>query len=69
MWNEDGTRHLCKKCDTEFARKVQSIGIRYTYGREQFHGPTIKEQNDKQWAEWRKQGIADHIAPVGPRWV
>lgn len=69
VWEADGSRHSCKKCDTVFARKVRSVGIKYTYGREQFHGPTIKEQNEQQWKEWEKQGIADDISPVGERWV
>lgn len=50
-----------------FACKLKGISLGYTYGRESFHGPTIREQERQIHAEAAEQGRK--ITPVGNRWV
>lgn len=64
VWEPDGSRHFCRKCDTTFARKVRSVALQYTYGRDTFKGPTVKEQNDHWRKDWERQGIAQDIVPA-----
>lgn len=50
-----------------YACKLDSVHLGFTWGREDFHGPTIKERQDKQIAECAADGV--DIEPVGTRWV
>lgn len=50
-----------------FGCKIRSVYMGFTYGRETFHGPTIKEKQERQIAEAKANGI--DAEPVGERWV
>lgn len=50
-----------------FACKVSTIGLTYKYGREEFHGPTIRERQREQEAVCERDGVK--AEPVGERWV
>lgn len=52
---------ICFKCH------IQAISLSFSHGKEDFHGPTIKERQDKQVAEAKAAGI--NAEPVGNRWV
>jgi hypothetical protein len=52
---------LCFKCH------LSGIRLGFSHGKEDFHGPTIKERQDKQVAEAKSAGI--DAQPVGNRWV
>lgn len=52
---------ICFKCH------VRTISLGFTYGQEQFHGPTIAEQQRKTVADAKAKGI--NAEPVGTRWV
>lgn len=52
--------------DDCFACKVSTIGLQFTYGKEDFKGPTIGERQEKQYAEARRDGV--DIAPVPKTW-
>lgn len=55
--------------DTPFAEKIRTLrfGFAAPGGREEFHGPTIRERFDRQVAEAKAAGI--DATPVGTRWV
>ena len=70
----------CEDCSTEFYAPelprrgaicfkchVGSLRFGFTYGKEDFHGPTIKERQAKQVADAAKGGIV--AEPVGTRWI
>ena len=50
-----------------FACKVDTIGLTYRYGREEFHGPTIRERQREQEEVCARDGVK--AEPVGERWV
>lgn len=52
---------ICFKCH------VSSVRLGFTHGKEDFHGPTIKERQDNQVAQAKAAGI--NAEPVGNRWV
>ena len=52
---------ICFKCH------LRGIRLGFTYGKADFHGPTIRERQDKQVADAKINGY--DIEPVGPRWV
>ncbi len=52
---------VCFKCH------VGSIRLGFSHGKEDFHGPTIKERQDQQVAQAKAAGI--DAQPVGNRWV
>ena len=52
---------ICFKCH------ISTVNLGFTYGKEDFHGPTIKERQDKQVADAKINGIK--AEPVGSRWV
>jgi hypothetical protein len=71
---------LCARCEDQrhavlhpepvkgcFACKVDTIGLTYKYGREEFHGPTIRERQREQEAVCERDGVK--AEPVGERWV
>lgn len=52
---------ICFKCH------VRTVNLGFTYGKENFHGDTIKERQDRQVAQAKAAGI--DAQPVGSRWV
>ncbi len=50
-----------------FGCHVKTIRLGFTYGQEDFHGPTIKERADKTIADAKINGY--NAEPVGTRWV
>ena len=52
---------ICFKCH------IQGIRFGFTYGKEDFHGPTIKERQDKQVADAIAGGL--NPEPIGSRWI
>ena len=69
----------CDNCSTEFYAPelpsgcycfkchISTVNLGFTYGKEDFHGPTIKERQDKQVADAKINGIK--AEPVGSRWI
>lgn len=49
------------------ALRVFSGAIQFTYGKEDFHGPTIGERFDRQIADCVADGKG--YEPVGQRWI
>ena len=52
---------ICFKCH------VSTVNLGFTYGKEDFHGPTIKERQEKAVSDARINGY--NPEPVGTRWV
>jgi cytochrome c5 len=52
---------ICFKCH------IGTVNLGFTYGKEDFHGPTIKERQEKQVADAKINGI--NAEPVGSRWI
>lgn len=50
-----------------FGCHVKTIRIGFTHGKDDFHGPTIKERQDLQVKQAENAGIK--AEPVGNRWV
>lgn len=50
-----------------FGCKIKSVSLGFTYGKATFHGPTIKEKQERHIAEQKAAG--NTIEPVGSRWV
>lgn len=50
-----------------FGCHLKTIRIGFTHGKEDFHGPTIKERQEAQVAQAKSAGI--DAQPVGTRWV
>lgn len=50
-----------------YKHHLKSMRLGFTWGKEQFHGPTIREQQAKQVADAAEAGR--EIRPVGQRWV
>jgi hypothetical protein len=50
-----------------FGCHVRTINLGFTHGKEDFHGPTIKERQEHQVAQAESAGIK--AEPVGNRWV
>jgi len=70
----------CLDCNKEFTEKeiprrgnycfkchLRGISLGFTYGKDDFHGPTVKQRQDKQLAEAAAANM--EIQPVGQRWV
>lgn len=53
--------------DDEFAHRVYDAQIQFTYGTEDFHGPTIGERFERQVADCAADGKG--YEPVGQRWI
>jgi hypothetical protein len=75
-----GMDGLCARCEDAahaaqhpepvpacFACKVGSISLGFTWGREDFHGPTIRERQREQERVCAEEGVK--AEPVGTRWV
>jgi hypothetical protein len=54
-------RSECFKCH------LDGISLGFTYGKEDFHGPTIRERQQEMVAGAERTGTK--IEPVGKRWV
>lgn len=50
-----------------FGCHIRTISIGFAHGKEDFHGPTIKERQEAQVAQAKAAGI--DAQPVGTRWV
>jgi cytochrome c5 len=50
-----------------FGCHVKTIHVGFAAGREDFHGPTIKERQDKTVSDAKINGY--NAEPVGQRWV
>ena len=77
---EVGLDGLCARCEDAahdaahpqpvdgcFACKVSRIHLGFTWGREDFHGPTITERQREQERVCAEDGVK--AEPVGSRWV
>ena len=42
---------ICFKCH------IRTVNLGFTYGKADFHGPTVKERQDKQLADAKSAGI------------
>lgn len=71
---------VCEKCDSRFVGDMLPrrgsicfkchlgmVNIGFTYGKENFHGDTIKQRQDQAIADASKAGRT--IEPYGTRWV
>lgn len=56
----------CPDCFT-FSPRVFGAVIKFTYGKQDFHGPTIGERHEQHMKECAAAGIK--AEPVGTRWV
>ncbi len=54
-------RTTCFKCH------VRSIRLGFTYGKDDFHGPTIRER--QRQIEESNAAAGNSIEPVGRRWI
>jgi hypothetical protein len=74
------TVFVCDKCDSRFVGDMlprrgsicfkchlKTVNIGFTYGKENFHGDTIKERQQKIVADAAAKGIT--AEPVGKSWV
>ena len=74
------TNFTCEECSRQFYDEelphrgaicfgchIKSVRLGFTYGKEQFHGPTIGEQARQQVAQAAAAGIT--AEPVGSRWI
>ena len=52
---------ICFKCH------IRSINLGFTYGKEDFHGPTVRERAKEQERLAAEAGIK--AEPVGTRWI
>ena len=52
---------VCFKCH------VKTIRLGFTYGREDFHGPTVRERQQQTVEQAKINGY--NAEPVGSRWV
>ncbi len=44
-----------------------TLSMHFTYGKSEFHGPTLKERQERQITEAKTAGLDP--TPVGKRWV
>lgn len=50
-----------------FGCHVKTVNVGFAHGKEDFHGPTIRERQRHQEAQAKSAGI--NAEPVGTRWV
>lgn len=58
---------LPRRGEVCFGCHVKTIRLGFTYGQEDFHGPTIRERQEKTVADAKINGY--NAEPVGSRWV
>jgi hypothetical protein len=73
------TGFICSECRTEvdyplptgrstcFKCHVKTVRLGFSNGKEDFHGPTIRERQQQQVADAAAAGRK--IEPVGTRWI
>ena len=52
---------ICFKCH------ISTVHVGFSHGKEDFHGPTIKQRQEQQLAQAKAAGI--NAEPVGTRWI
>jgi hypothetical protein len=50
-----------------FGCHVKTVSIGFSYGKESFHGPTIRERQEQTLRDAAAAGV--DVTPVGSRWV
>lgn len=63
-WVED---QLPRRGSTCFKCHVKNIRLGFTHGKEDFHGPTVRERQQQQVREAAAAGV--NAEPVGTRWI
>lgn len=63
--SESDYRPNCPFCETVQMDKLLGGSFQFTWGREDFHGPTVRERQERQIAEAKSMGI--EAVPVGYR--
>lgn len=59
LFTENDRKHgVCFKC------RIGSVSLGFTYGKEEFHGPTINERKAEQEAGYRAAGIDFEPVPL-----
>jgi hypothetical protein len=58
----------CFACKMAYKRRGHGQVITYAHGRDDFHGPTVRERQARDLKFYRDQGMT-HVEPVGSRWV
>lgn len=61
-----GDKYLPQRCPTCFKRHIKTVGLKFTYGKEDFHGPTIRERIVQTEADALANGIT--AEPVGGKY-
>jgi hypothetical protein len=68
-----GSDKTCRACSSPEAmargERIKSVALQFTYGKETFHGPTIKETQDEWLSHARAQGVEPERADDTYRWV
>lgn len=63
----EALRHtMCPECGLQSPRDY-SAAIQFTYGKDEFHGPTLGERIEQQQKDCAADGV--RMEPVGNRWV
>jgi hypothetical protein len=58
---------LPRRGEVCFGCHIRSLHLQFSYGKEDFHGPTVKQRQDEQMRLATEAGIK--AEPVGQRWV
>lgn len=71
---------VCELCDSRFVEDmpprrgsicfkchIKGVQIGFTYGKSDFHGPTVRERQARQVEQAAKNGV--DAQPIGNRWV
>jgi len=58
---------LPRRGEVCFRCHVRTIRLGFTYGKDDFHGPTVRERQAKTVADAKINGY--NAEPVGSRWV
>lgn len=58
---------VCFTAKLRYMRASGGLALGFTYGKGDFHGPTIKERGDRMISEAKANGLDP--SPVGARWV
>lgn len=60
-------KELPRRGEVCFRCHVRTIRLGFTYGKDDFHGPTIRERQAKTVSDAKINGY--NAEPVGSRWV
>jgi cytochrome c5 len=58
---------LPRRGEVCFGCHVRTVQMKFTYGKDDFHGPTIRERQEQTVADAKINGY--NAEPVGTRWV